>query len=164
MKKFIYFCGLIVLVSLYASCGDSSEYFDEHFVYKTKATRGMDMRNEPGGIYVIENDGHETIEIEFGDIATLIVDFSWPGGSPINSTPLTATRNITLKSNKYWIKTDDEMKRAHFHDDKPRVIYNIEFFEKKYIKEKDTVIVIEHKFNNLEVMGEKIELVLKPYN
>lgn len=164
MKKFIYFGGLIVLVSLFASCGDSSEYFDEHFVYKTKATRGMDMRNEPGGIYVIENDGHETIEKEFGDIATLIVDFSWPGGGPINLTHLNATRDIKLKSNKYWIKTNDVMTSPHFHDDKPRVIYNIEFIEQKYIKEKDSVIVIEHKFNNQEVMGEKIKLVFKPYN
>lgn len=164
MKKFIYFCGLIVLVSLFASCGDSSEYFDEYFVNKTRATRGMDMRNEPGGIEVIENDGHETIEMELDNIATLIVDFSWSGGSPINSTPLTATKSITLKSNKYWIKTEDVIKSAHFHTDRPRVIYNIEFSEQKYIKEKDSIVVIDHKYNDLEIMGEKIELVLKPYN
>ena len=87
MKKFIYFCGLIVLVSLYASCGDSSEYFDEHFVYKTKATRGMDMRNEPiDRIIVLETERDvPSDETDIGKYGTATTSFSWVAGSIASS-------------------------------------------------------------------------------
>lgn len=147
MKKIIYFLKgimLIGMISLMASCGDSSDFFDEAIVYKTRTRSYTDKRLER--LEVIP--GSHTFEPETlrpGITATFI--FNWTG-SPDEH--LDADCEISIDSiEKYKIVHNYTSKKG-IQDDKAIAHFYIEIHK----KENDSIYINDFYTKEIKVKRE----------
>ena len=128
MKKFIYFCGLIVLVSLFASCGDSSEFFDEDVVYQTRTRSTNDSRIE-----IVLPGSHTSEQKTLIPGVTATIHLSW-NASP--SEHVSASCDISIDSTEVYRINQNYPIYAHIHDLKAMAKYYVEIKR----RDKDTIV------------------------
>ena len=164
MKHSLKISSLIIfaatVASAFTSCGNDSELFDEPVVYQTRAMTRAGMGVEVGGIDVIRDDGiNVELTVVLADsIGTATTYLNWNAGSAPSSTFPTSPIKCIINlhdTDKYSVKENKRDGRAHFHDGKPRVIYDIEINEKGR--------TTPHKFRDTEFIGEPVPLVFKPH-
>lgn len=100
MKKFIYFCSVIFvigMVSVLTSCGNDSEFYDEHVLYTTRSIDNNDNRIE---IEVIaENiDNFESEEVLLMNYGKAYTSFSLKEGLMTSETDaITASSECSIE-------------------------------------------------------------------
>lgn len=132
MKKFIYFCGLIVLVSLYASCGDSSEFFDEDVVYQTRTRSSNDCRIE-----IVLPGSHTSEQKTLIPGVTATIHLSW-NASP--SEHVSASCDISIDSTEVYRINQNYPIYAQIHDLKAMAKYYVEIKR----RDKDTIVYSDY--------------------
>lgn len=163
ISSFIIFAA--IAASVFTSCGNDSELFDEPVMYQTRAMTRASMRIEQTmGEWVIKEPGENVkVESDLGHLGKAYVYFTWYAGSTPGTTYLESKCEIELNNKYYYREKSKDLVHRAFHTNKPRALYNIEIIEKKYDSYTGNVRDTVHQFRHLEFMTkEEVELIFKP--
>ena len=129
ISSFIIFAAIVA--SVFTSCGNDSELFDEPVMFQTRAMAGMDTRQEPLYTEVLKPDsGTKEVTIIPNKVYAQIT-VSWKEDSEVR---VKATFDPICYDNSYFIKTPtNNQKKEYYHFGKAGVVYELDYvYQIKY--------------------------------